>query len=362
MVAGGGQVIDNQADRLGAEALTLMIVVDGKVDPGVAVHRVRLLMKLDKTDHLLLVFDHQHGRVRVAVGHQFIDVVAVRRPPPTTNAVAGQQGLHRSFVTAAPGPDNEAAAVQSDPGNAIDSHGRMVALPVNGRPALSRPPVTVTGCYILAMAAGSEPTGISVIGIGRVALTPEIATLDVGVSLEGTDLASLHQAAATKLTAARTYLGSVGVDGPDITTSTLNVRSFRDHQSGRRTFHVSSRLTAVLRNIEGAGSVVNDLFGEVGEGLEMNGLSFDVEDRRTGHRDALALAFEDGRANALVLAERAGVSLGDVLAVVEQGAGGAQAGPAARGMLTMSNAAEMPVEAGELVIETAIEVRFAIDR
>lgn len=362
MMPFSGQVINHQPNGLRAEALALPVVMNGNIDPSVAIHRVRLLVELNETDQLPLVLDHQHGCFRVTVCHQLIDVMDVGWTPPAANALAGQQRLQRSLVAGTPWPGNEPPTLQLDPANVVDSHSGMVAPSRMGVPPIPGPRDRAGTVRFLAMEEASGPPGILVVGRGRIALAPDIASLDVGVSLDGPDLDSIHQAVATKLTAARTHLGSVGIDGPDITTSTLNVRSSRDHQTGRRVFHVASRLTAILRDVGTAGAVVNGLFREVGEGLEMNGLSFDVEDRRTSHRDALALAFDDARANALVLAERAAVRLGDVLAVSEHGASGVHTAPMNRGMFAMSSAAEMPVEAGDLLIETAVEVRFAIER
>lgn len=205
--------------------------------------------------------------------------------------------------------------------------------------------------------AGSK-TGIVVSGTGQVSIAPEIATLEVGVSLTGPDLAQARDAAATKIGAATSYLANAGVAGTDIATTRLNVHTSFDRDVRQQTHHVSSGVQATIRDLDAAERIVNDLFTEIGDGLTMNGLTFGVEDATTGRSEAIELAFEDARDKAVQLARLAGVSLGPVLAISES-EGGYQGQP----MMARSQMArgDIPITGGQLDQQATITVRWAIN-
>jgi len=206
------------------------------------------------------------------------------------------------------------------------------------------------------------PSGISVVGTGRVSVPPEIATLSLGVSVEETSLDAARSAAATKTTAARDHLLAAGVADRDVQTSRLNVHDSHDRQLRRQTFHVATGLTAVFRELATAESVVNELFSVVGEGLDMHGLTFGVEDPEAGREQALTLAFEDARRKAALLAGLAGAALGSVLAISQSAGRSNEPRRMGRAMMTMAaEPAEIPVEGGELEVVATVEVRWALE-
>ncbi len=204
--------------------------------------------------------------------------------------------------------------------------------------------------------------GIVVSGTGRVAVTPEIASLEVGVSLTGPDLEQAREAAATKIGAAQRYLIGAGVAETDIRTTRLNVHTSFDRPSAdsparEQVFHLSSGLQATIRHLGSAESIVNDLFAEIGDGISMNGLTFGVEDPTTGRAEAIELAFEDARAKAVQLARLAGVTLGPVVSVSESE--GEHRGHPQMAM-ARSAGADIPVAAGQLDQQATVTIRWAI--
>jgi uncharacterized protein YggE len=205
------------------------------------------------------------------------------------------------------------------------------------------------------------PTGIVVQGTGRVAVDPDVATLRVGVSLVDPDLVRARREAGHKVSAARDRLLTDGVAPGDIRTARLDVHTSHDRPGNRRNHHVSTTLEAVVRDVAAAEAIVDRLFAEVGSGLELHGLEFDVTDRRPGRDRALELAVADARQTAERLAELAGVELGPVVSIREladhHGPGFVPLAAAAR----MSAAdAPVPVEAGRLELRVGVAMRFSI--
>ena len=207
--------------------------------------------------------------------------------------------------------------------------------------------------------AGTGTTGIVVTGVGTVSVEAEIATLRVGVSVSGTSLDDARAAVGSKATAARDHLVSAGVEAGDISTSSLSVYNSDDRRLGRTTHHVATRLTATIRAINTAETIVNELFSVVGDGMELHGLSFGSQDPNRGRDMATTLAFEDAKAKARHLADLAGVTLGPVVSIAE-GDGGGHCPP--RMMRAMAAAeSSIPIEAGELDQTVNVTVRWAIE-
>ena len=204
-----------------------------------------------------------------------------------------------------------------------------------------------------------ETNGISVTGVGRVTVEPDIATLSIGVSLAGSDLEAIRSAASGKVVGARDHLLAAGVDRGDVQTDRLNVHTSFDQQTRQTTHHLNTGLRATIRDLVAAPVIVNDLFGIVGDGLEMHGLSFGTDDPDAGADQARERAVADARRKAEHLATLTGVSLGAVQSVVE---GGAVHSGQPRMMRAMVASAEMdmPIEAGDLEKSASVAIRWAI--
>ncbi|MGI9595510.1 MAG: SIMPL domain-containing protein [Acidimicrobiales bacterium] len=203
-------------------------------------------------------------------------------------------------------------------------------------------------------------TGISVTGTGRMAIDAEIATLQVGVNLTDKNLEDARAAAASKLNEARNHLTSSGVAVADIKTTRLNVHTSFDRSVRRQIYHLTTGFDATIRDLGSAESIVNELFDVIGDGMDMRGLTFGVEDPSTGRAEAIELAFEDAKAKATHLARLAGVALGPVLAISEAEPAHYEARPMMRSAVAQSSA-DIPIEAGELDQRATVSVRWAVD-
>jgi uncharacterized protein YggE len=126
-------------------------------------------------------------------------------------------------------------------------------------------------------------------------------------------------------------------------------RGYRATQSIRVVVHDIARTGIVVQRAVGAGAT------------NVSGPEFFVFDAARSYRDALALAFEDARADAQILADRAGAQLGAVLSIEEttqtepvpQTSAAAPApGPAA--------APAPPVQAGESQLDASVVVVFEL--
>jgi uncharacterized protein YggE len=119
-------------------------------------------------------------------------------------------------------------------------------------------------------------------------------------------------------------------------------------------YTVRNNLHITVGDLAGFGVVLD---GVVDAGANMvQGISFDVAERNALEKTAMANAVRDAFVRARNIADAAGIELGPVLTI---SAGGV--GPAPRQFLARSEAAGVPVAAGELTVRAQVLVVFAIE-
>lgn len=153
-----------------------------------------------------------------------------------------------------------------------------------------------------------------------VALNPDIANLSAGVTtVEPTAVASMR-ANARQMTRVIDRIEALGIDREDIQTSgiTLNPQydyNQRTQQQVFRGYRVSNRVNIVVRDIDRAGEVLDQLV-DVGA-TDIGGIGWDVEDSTPALEQARMTAFTTGRDRALAYAAMSGFSNVRLLEVSE---------------------------------------------
>ena len=211
--------------------------------------------------------------------------------------------------------------------------------------------------------AEERPATISLTGQGQVSVTPDIATIYVGVDTQeetaSAALAGNSRQAADVIAA----LKEAGVEGRDIQTTNFSVSPVYNNRktlsSGAPAvdgYRVTNQVVATIRNLDGLGGLLDKVVS-VGAN-RIGGISFGVDDDAEALDKARALAVEDARHRAGVYAAAAGVSLGDILAISE---GGGHPRPqdfamAARAEMSMA----APVERGQASISAQVSITWEI--
>ena len=202
---------------------------------------------------------------------------------------------------------------------------------------------------------------IIVNGEGTVAASPDMATVFVGVSRQARRAEQALGDASKAAAAVLARLKAEGIETRDIQTRNIALspqyaRS-NDGSAPRVTGYVASNdLVVRVRDFDRLGAVL-DAIVEDGANA-MNGLAFDIQKRGDLEQIARAGAVTDARSRAEVLADAAGVTLGDVLSISEAG-GGAMPFAADRGMLMEARSA-VPIAGGEIDIRAQVTMVFAI--
>jgi uncharacterized protein YggE len=222
----------------------------------------------------------------------------------------------------------------------------------------SREPVTVT--------PGGPAEGISVLGSGSAFGAPDVAVLQLGVSVLKPSVAEAREQAASTMQDVLDSMKDNGIEEDDIQTARFSVQAEYDYKRGEqelRGFRVTNIVTAKLRDIDKTGDVLDDAIKAGGDLVEVQSVEFTIDDPDGLAEEARREAVEDARQKAEALAELADVKLGKPLSISESGeprpipfravAEEMEAAPGA--------APPTPIEVGELEVSIDVQVVYAIE-
>ncbi len=218
-------------------------------------------------------------------------------------------------------------------------------------------------------------TTINVVGEGEVVATPDIAQFSFSVRTEGKTAEEAQAMAASTTNAIMAYLKASGVEEKDIKTEGYNMYPHYQYDSKpcaygmycppsepvQDGFEVSQMVTVKVRATDKAGELIAGV-GNLGA-TDMSGLSFTIDDTNTLEDEARAMAIEDAKADAALLAEQLGVKLGEMVSYYEEtnqpyygyGMGGDMA------MSAKAEAAPVPELApGESTVTSRVNITYEI--
>jgi uncharacterized protein YggE len=210
---------------------------------------------------------------------------------------------------------------------------------------------TVTG-------TGGTLPGITVIGSGTAKAVPDVADWSFGVQADASTARAALAEAAKETRQIVGALRDAGVAKEDLRTEQVSLypRTSGDGLSVIG-YSASSSVAATVRKLSTAGSVVD---AAVGAGAnQVSGPNLRVSDNHAQYRSAVDAAMDDARARAQALADKAGVTLGGPIAIVENGGGYPTP---MYGAYDRAAAAEstVPIEPGVDQISATLTVTFAI--
>jgi uncharacterized protein YggE len=161
------------------------------------------------------------------------------------------------------------------------------------------------------------PRTISVSGTGKVYLTPDIATINVGVHTEDVDVGkalSDNTAAAQNVADA---LKGFGVDEKDIQTTNFSIYPNQTYGPAGEMlgikYMVDNTVMITVRDLAKLGEILSSVVNEGANNIY--GITFDVSDRTKALDDARKAAIADARLQADELAAAAGVTVGQVMSI-----------------------------------------------
>lgn len=205
------------------------------------------------------------------------------------------------------------------------------------------------------------PRTITVRGQGTTTVAPDLARVGLAVDLVRPTASAARAAAAALTGAVIDAIRAAGVAAESIRTSGLSlgpeIEYGQDGRARRIGFRMANRLTVRVTDVALVAPLVDAAIAA--GATDLDGVSFEVADARSGRSAALVAAVEDARAAAATLVESAGGRLGPVRTVRELDV--AEGGPP-RPMLARleTQAAETPVMAGTNDVAAVVEVTWEL--
>lgn len=203
---------------------------------------------------------------------------------------------------------------------------------------------------------------LRVTGRGTVEAVPDMAVLTLGVAHEAETAAAAMERVSADLAAVMDRLKAAGIEDRDLQTSGLDLSPvWTDREAGRRQeiigFRAANMLSVRVRGLDGLGEVLD---GVIAAGANtFQGLGFGLQEPEPVLDAARRAAVADALRKAALYAEAAGLTLGPVRSLSDEG------GPVPRPM-TMDAAPRMaaeavPVAPGEVTFSASVTMVFALE-
>lgn len=209
-------------------------------------------------------------------------------------------------------------------------------------------------------AAQPSTTGVLVDGLGRVAGTPDVLRVELGVEVKRPDVSSALFEASSTLGKVRAAVSKAGVADKDVQTTGLNVYPAYDNKGRIDGYQVSEQVRVVLRDLGRAGRTIGAAVQAGGDAARLQGVSFSLEDNARLLAQARDAAFADARTKAERYAHLAGRKLGVVQLVTET-----VSDPRPVAFATLAKAADaasqaVPIDAGTSQVSVSVQVRWSL--
>ena len=224
-------------------------------------------------------------------------------------------------------------------------------------PSASRAPAS-------AASGSQQSTGIWVTGEGMVSVVPDIALLVLGVEAQADTVNEANLQAAGAMDAVISALRDGGIASRDIQTRTFSITPVRRWVPEKQEeellgYRVSNTVTARIRAIEKAGTIIDDAVRVGGDFVRVDSVSFTVEDPSPYAKEARSKAMQDAGEKASQLAAAGGVRLGVPVYINESG--GFTTIPRAGTDIRSADAAlSTPISPGELEVRITVQVVYDI--
>lgn len=178
--------------------------------------------------------------------------------------------------------------------------------------------VALCATVFLSCTSGNART-VTVTGSGSVSVIPDTANIQLSVVTHSRSVREAATENAQRMTDVQNAIQKADVPRESIFTSNYTMRQEYLYVNGKSIpgdYRVSNMLTVILKDVTKAGEII-DAAIEAGAN-ELTSLSFSVADVSAAEDQARALAVEQARHAAELLAQSGGAKLGRMISVSEE--------------------------------------------
>jgi uncharacterized protein YggE len=209
------------------------------------------------------------------------------------------------------------------------------------------------------MVTAADPTKrlITAQGVGTVTGTPDVLTITLGVQTNSGSAQTAMDENNRLATETIAVIKASGVADADLQTSQLTVSPTYNDKTTITGYEVSNMVTAKLRDIGGAGALIDAVGKVAGDAVRVQQISFSIDNDSDLRSAARAAAVKQAQAQAKQLADAAGVALGPVDSISES-AGSSPISYAAP--MAADSVAGVPIQAGSQELSIVVQVVYQI--
>lgn len=207
---------------------------------------------------------------------------------------------------------------------------------------------------------------IVVSATGEVRITPDRATIQLGVETQAKTAAAASAENNRKQTAVLTAIKALGIPASSITTSNYSVSPVqRWDDKERKTvidgYQVSNIVVVIVAKIEQTGSVIDAALA--GGANRVAGLSFELADPSKAREEAITKAVSQARREADVAAKAAGGVIGELIELSITAYEPPRPMPMMMSMAKVSqDAVATPVSEGTLTVQVSVSTSWGLRR
>ncbi len=222
-----------------------------------------------------------------------------------------------------------------------------------------------TGCTTRIVSEGGTVLNtVTSAGTGETSAAPDEATMNFGVTTEGTDAADTLDAASKAADEIIAALKNLDIDADDLQTRNVSIwpryNYNRDDSPPQITgYEASIMVSATLRDLGQVGEVITA--ATAAGANQVNGPTFTLSEDAAARDEAIEDAVANARRRAETMADAAGKSVGDVISISETGV---SVPPVYRGVeadyALAEDAGSVPIEPGTLDISARVTVVFEL--
>ena len=223
--------------------------------------------------------------------------------------------------------------------------------------------LVIVSAFMAAPVYAQEPKRpLMLNGHGEVKMAPDMAIVDLGTLSQALTAKAALDANTAKMSALIEVLKTAGIEDKDIQTSNFNVGPRYDNSanSGQPPkisgYEVSNGVSVIVHKLDSLGAILDKAVGAGSN--QINGISFGLDNAHAAQDEARKAAVMDAMSKAKVLTDAAGVKLGALQSVNEQG--GVMPMPMAKmaPMQMTRMAASVPVPVAQGQIDVTVDVNM----
>lgn len=212
-----------------------------------------------------------------------------------------------------------------------------------------------------------QPRTITITGEGEVSAAPDIAYVETGVVTEGKTAAEALAANTEAMNEVFKGLEEAGIEKKDMQTSQFSVypvyeqvkpEENRPHTPKIGGYRVQNQLTVTVRDLTKLGGILDQVVS-LGSN-QLSGIRFSIDKPEPLVNEARKNAVKNALEKAKLYAGAAGVALGEIMSISENGTSMPQP-YYAKDMMMRAEASSVPVAAGEQTLSASVTLVIKID-